>query len=48
MGGFAQYVWPAYGFAALALAFLTIVTIRHLRKSQRILAELQSIQNHEA
>ena len=42
MGGYAMFVWPAYGFAALALGGLAAVSWRHYRASRRALDGLQS------
>ena len=35
MGGYALYIWPAYGFAALGLIGITILSYRSLRKNRR-------------
>jgi heme exporter protein CcmD len=40
MGGYAVFVWPAYGVAAAALGLLAAGTIRRYRMAQRRLAEL--------
>jgi len=34
MGGYALYVWPAYGIAALALAWLAAVSLRRWRRAR--------------
>jgi heme exporter protein D len=41
MGGYAQYVWPAYGAAALVLIVLLVWTLARYRKGQRELDALQ-------
>ena len=41
MGGYAQYVWPAYGAAALVLIGLLLWTLAGYRKRQRELEALQ-------
>jgi heme exporter protein CcmD len=40
MGGYAVFVWPAYGIAAAALGLLAAATIRRYRMAQRRLARL--------
>ena len=40
MGGYAAYVWPAYGFAALALIALLIQSWRSARRRD---AELERV-----
>lgn len=41
MGGYAAYVWPAYGVAALVLVALVWRSLRALRASERDLAEAE-------
>ena len=40
MGGYAAFVWPAYGVAALGLAGIAIASWRALRKQRREAAAL--------
>jgi len=40
MGGYAVFVWPAYGIAAAALGLLAGGSIRRYRMAQRRLAQL--------
>jgi heme exporter protein D len=40
MGGYAEYVWPAYGIAAVVLAGLVVSSLRFRRERQRLLAAL--------
>ena len=40
MGGYAVFVWPAYGIAAAALGLLAGATIRRYRMAQRRLAQM--------
>ena len=40
MGGYAQYVWPAYALAAIVLVGLLAVSLRQLRKAEAELAAL--------
>jgi heme exporter protein D len=35
MGGYAAYVWPAYGIAAAVLAGLAIASYRGMRRAER-------------
>ena len=41
MGGYATFVWPAYGFAAAALGGLAAVSWRRYRASRRALGDVQ-------
>jgi len=41
MGGFALYVWPAYGLSLVSIAAITFVTLRFHRRAARDLAERQ-------
>jgi heme exporter protein CcmD len=41
MGGYAQFVWPAYGAALLVLIVLLVWTLARYRKGQRELDALQ-------
>jgi len=41
MGGYAQFVWPAYGAALLVLIVLLVWTLGDYRKRQRELDALQ-------
>jgi len=40
MGGYAGYVWPAYGLAAIVLIGLLVVSLRRLRRAEADLAAL--------
>jgi|KBSSwiStaDraftv2_1062776.scaffolds.fasta_scaffold3126693_2 heme exporter protein D len=40
MGGYAQFVWPAYAVAAAVLAGFTLSSWRRLRAAQRALERL--------
>ena len=37
MGGYAQFVWPAYGIAALVILGFAIASWRRLRAAERAL-----------
>ena len=41
MGGYAGFVWPAYGVAAIVLGGLAVVSWRRHRRSTATLARLQ-------
>mgnify|MGYP006424159547 CR=1 FL=1 len=41
MGGYAAYIWPAYGLAALVMLGLLIGSLRRLRVVQRQLRALE-------
>jgi heme exporter protein D len=41
MGGYAAYVWPAYGISALGLIAATMLTLRAYRKAKARLAALE-------
>jgi heme exporter protein D len=41
MGGYAQYVWPAYAVALIVLGGLTIWSISGYRRARRQLEALQ-------
>jgi len=42
MGGYAAFVWPAYGFTALVMAGLTLASRRALRQASLQLATLEA------
>ena len=41
MGGYAAFVWPGYGLAALALIGLLVITLRGLKAREREFAEVR-------
>jgi heme exporter protein D len=41
MGGYARFVWPAYGLAAVVLLGLVAWTLGSYRRRQKELAQLQ-------
>jgi heme exporter protein D len=47
MGGYAGFVWPAYGIAAAALGLLAGGTIRRYRMAQRRLARMTGTRRGE-
>lgn len=42
MGGYAAYVWPAYGVSALVIAWLAFTIWRRRRALKRRLSELET------
>ena len=48
MGGYAAYVWPAYGVAALVLIALAIFAVRGYRARQALLTALREQQTEDA
>ncbi|MBY6264667.1 heme exporter protein CcmD [Azospirillum sp. 412522] len=42
MGGYAAYVWPAYGIAAIVLLGLLVATWKGLRDAEATLKALES------
>lgn len=41
MGGYAVFVWPGYGLAALSLIGLLVITLRGLKAREREFAEVR-------
>ena len=41
MGGYAAYVWPAYGIAAVVLLALLVTSLRGLRRHEALLKTLE-------
>lgn len=41
MGGYAAFVWPAYGITALVMAGLLVATLRGLRRREALLRALE-------
>jgi heme exporter protein D len=41
MGGYARFVWPAYGAAFVLLVGLLLLSLRHYRERQRQLDRVQ-------
>ncbi len=42
MGGYAGYIWPAFGIVLAVMAFMWIAGMRGWRKSEQVLASLRS------
>ena len=42
MGGYAGFVWPAYGIATVVLGGILVASLRSLRRRERLLAELRA------
>ena len=47
MGGYAAYVWPSFAIATLVLTGMVFASVRELRKAQRALNDLKSLQSNE-
>ena len=45
MGGYAAYVWPAFGITALVLVALALASLRSLRTREQMLEGLQQNSN---
>jgi len=43
MGGYAVFVWSAYGLAALTLIGLTVATVVSLKRASAELADLEAL-----
>ena len=43
MGGYGDYVWPAYGLTAAAFAGMVVWTLRTLRARRRLERELAAL-----
>lgn len=41
LNGYGAYVWPAFGVAALVLAWMAMDTLRRLRASESLLDDMQ-------
>jgi len=42
MGSYSEYIWPAYGLSALALAGITLWTLAAWRRAKARLAALEA------
>ena len=45
MGGYAAFIWPAYGLTAVVMAMVIIVSRRSLKDAQATLERLQGETN---
>lgn len=43
MGGYAGFIWPAYGIAALVLVGLLVVSMHQLRQAREMLRRYDSL-----
>ena len=48
MGGYAQFVWPAYLLTAVILAVLTGLSLRDLRREEAALRSLRDLRRGAA
>lgn len=42
MGGYAAFIWPAYGITVVVLAVLIVVSLRQLRANEREAAAMEA------
>jgi len=42
MGGYAAFVWPAFGLTALVMVWLLVATLHRLREREKALAALEA------
>jgi heme exporter protein D len=47
MGGYAAYVWPAFGATAVILIALLVISVRTLRARERTLGTLETARSGE-
>jgi heme exporter protein D len=43
MGGYAAFIWPSYGVAALLLVVLFMLSARRLKAAERTLGDKESV-----
>ena len=48
MGGYAAFVWPAYGLAAVVMLGLVTSSVLRLRRNQQRLREMEGHRGKEA
>lgn len=48
MGGYALFVWPAYGLTFIVMAGVLVQSLRRYRRAQRELEKLQRDRPHRA
>jgi heme exporter protein D len=46
MGGYARFVWPAYGVALLVLAGMAVISLRAWRRQRRLWSALETARTH--
>jgi heme exporter protein D len=44
MGGYALYVWPAFGVAALVMIGMLVASLRTLRTREALLRRLEAVE----
>ncbi len=42
MGGYAAFIWPAFGISALVLIGMLVAALRRLREREALLAKLET------
>ena len=45
MGGYAAFIWPSYGVAALLLVVLFALSARRLQAAERVLDDQDSVED---
>ena len=45
MGGYAAFIWPSYGVAALLLVVLFLLSARRLRAAERALDDKETVED---
>lgn len=45
MGGYAGYIWPAYGLAVVVMAGVLVASVRLAHKNEKDLSALQSLRS---
>jgi heme exporter protein D len=48
MGGYAAFVWPAYGLSALGLVGVLVMTLRSLNARQKEFDELKALRRGDS
>lgn len=48
MGGYAAFVWPAYGLSALGLVGVLVMTLRSLKARQKEFDELKALRRGDS
>ena len=48
MGEYGAFIWPAYGFAAIVMLGLLILSVRARRRAGKQLAHIEQMPTHES
>lgn len=41
MNGYAYYIWPSFGIAAVVMIFMVFISVRSLKRAQKNLMNIQ-------